>query len=116
MLGKDHAYVVDYVKLTTGFDLDKIVVPDVPETRMQLFRQVFPLMIGSLPKQMRLMKNLEEIIENNPQWCENTRREIMQTQDGRKLTEMWGDVLWPAFWNLLQMQNRSNKNYFLPGC
>ena len=114
MLGRDHAYVVDYVKLTTGFDLDKIVVPGVPETRLQLIRKVFPLMIGSLPKQMRLMKNLEEIIENNPQWCENTRSEIMQTQDGRKLAEMWREVLWPAFWNLLLMQNRSNKNYFLP--
>jgi pyruvate,water dikinase len=114
MVGKDHAYLVDYVKLTTGFDLDKIVVPDVPATRWQLLRQVLPLTFTMLPKQIKLMKVHEEILADNPDWCENTRIQIGETHDSHKLADMWDEVIWPAFWNLLQLQDKSNEDYFFP--
>jgi pyruvate,water dikinase len=114
MVGKDHAYLVDYVKLTTGFDLDKIVVPDVPATRWQLLRQVLPLTFTMLPKQIKLMKVHEEILADNPSWCENTRIHIGETEDKHKLADMWDEVLWPTFWNLLQLQDKSNEDYFFP--
>jgi pyruvate,water dikinase len=114
MLGKDHDYLVDYVQLTTGLDLGKIVVPDIPATRWQLFKRMLPLMITMLPKQLRLMKIYEEILEGNPEWCESTIQEIKQVQDNKHLAEMWNERLWPAFWNLLQLQDKSNEDYFFP--
>lgn len=114
MIGKDLDYLVDYTKLTTGFDLSKIIIPDIPINRWKLFRQFLPLMFKMLPKQIQLMKHYEEILEKNIPWCEDMRRVIIGTDDRLELADMWEETLWPGYWNLLQLQDKANEDYFNP--
>jgi pyruvate,water dikinase len=114
LMGKNETYLVDYVKLTIGFDLSKIVVPEIPATKWQLIKNIFPLMVTMLPKQIRLMKIHDQILKENPSWCKTTRDEIGRTVDRHRLARMWEEELWPAYWNLLQLQDKSNEDYFYP--
>jgi len=114
MVGQSDEYWADYIKLATGFEIQKIVVPKVPATRLQLFRSILPLMVTMLPKQVRLMRKHEQILAENPGWCENMRQELQQVQDKQKLADLWPDVLWPKYWDMLQLQDKSNEDYFYP--
>jgi phosphohistidine swiveling domain-containing protein len=114
MIGKDHDYLVDYTKLTTGLDLDKIIVPYLPMTRWQLFRMVLPMMLTMLPKQAKLMKRHQIILAGSPVWCGQMRETIGKCQDKEELAQLWDQELWPKFWDLLQIQDKSNEDYFYP--
>ena len=114
LTGKDLDYLTNYVKLTTGFDLRKIEIPELPVSRWNLIKFLIPLMMDMLPKQLKLMKRHEEILKDNVKWCEKTRELIKSIEDKSELAEMWLDELWPVYWDLLQLQDKSNEDYFLP--
>ena len=114
MIGKDKDFLVDYTKLTTGFDLSKVSIPDLPVRGWMLFKKFLPVMVDMLPKQIKLMKQYETILEENLPWCEEMRNLIPDMQDMVELGRMWEDKLWPAYWNLLQLQDKANEDYFNP--
>ena len=114
MVGQSEEYWQDYVKFATGFDISKIVVPKVAATRLQLFRSILPLMVTLLPKQVKLMKVHEQILAESPAWCRMMRQKIQQVTDKDALAALWGEVLWPKYWDLLQLQDKSNEDYFYP--
>lgn len=114
MAGQGQEFWQDYIKFATGFDISKIVVPKVPATRLQLFRSILPLMITLLPKQVKLMRRHEQILAENPAWCKKMRQQIRQVEEKEELSKLWPEVLWPKFWDLLQLQDKSNEDYFYP--
>jgi len=114
MIGKDQGFLVDYTKLTTGFDLSQVTIPDLPVKGWKLFRKFLPVMVDMLPKQVKLMKEYQAILDNNLPWCEEIRNMIPEIQDKSRLSRMWDDELWPAYWNLLQLQDKANEDYFNP--
>jgi pyruvate,water dikinase len=42
------------------------------------------------------------------------RQKIQNMQNKEELADMWGEVLWPKYWDLLQLQDKSNEDYFFP--
>jgi len=114
MVGQSEEYWQNYVKLATGFEISKIVVPKVPATRLQLFRRILPMMVTLLPKQIKLMRVHEQILAEIPAWCKEMRLKIQQVEDKEKLSLLWPEILWPKYWDLLQLQDKSNEDYFYP--
>ena len=114
LLKKSDEYKMEYVALTTGFRLEDITKPEIPMTIWQLLKEMLPKMVTMLPKQFRLMGRFDQIIEENPEKCNEVSELINRTTDKDSLDRMWDEQLFPFFWDLLQVQDKANEDYFFP--
>ena len=114
MVGKDEEFLVDYTKLTTGFDLSTVTIPPLHIKGLRLFLKFLPVMVKMLPEQSRLMKRHDEILAQNLPWAERMLDTIPGIHDPRKLAALWNEELWKSFWNILQLQDKANEDYFGP--
>ncbi len=83
-------------------------------TRWTVIKAMLPVMIELLPKQIRLMRKYEQILEATPERCRQLRQEIQETESKPQLIHLWRDEVHP-FWNdYLQLQDKANEDYFNP--
>jgi phosphohistidine swiveling domain-containing protein len=112
--GRSQEYTIDYVRLTTGFDLRGVTFPDIPLSRWYIIRSALPVQIKILPMQAKLMKRFDEIISSNPDYCDELRQQIHHTTEKNALVALWHDRVYPRFYDLLMIQDKANENYFFP--
>jgi pyruvate,water dikinase len=67
-----------------------------------------------LPKQLKLVKKFEEITSGNPDICKELIGKIQGLQSEQELMEIWHEEVFPCFYNLLMIQDKSNEDYFNP--
>jgi len=114
LINRSEEQMLDYLTLTTGHDLKNVTVVEVPLTKGQILKAMLPNMVTMLPKQFLLMKKFDRIIENNSDKCSEVIELIHRTTEKDKLADLWGSEIFPLFWNLLQVQDKANEDYFFP--
>ena len=114
LLNKDADYIKDYTALTTGFTFDYVTIPSIEKTKWQLVKVMVPNMVRMLPKQYRLMGKFEQIIQENPSHCQQLIGEISTMNQKEEIAAMWEEQLFTLYWNLLQVQDKANEDYFYP--
>jgi len=112
--GRSQEYTLDYMKMTTGFDLSGVTIPDVPISRWEIITSMLPIQLKLLPMQSKLMKQFDEIIASNPDRCEELRTQICNSNQKSELVALWHDEVYPRFFNLLMIQDKANEDYFFP--
>ena len=65
--GRKPEFLLNHIKLSTGFDLRGVSKPEIPLSRWAIIKAVFPIQRKMLPLQSRLMKEFDEIISRSRQ-------------------------------------------------
>ncbi len=112
--GSSEEDIVDQMTLTAGKVPPGITVPDIPLTRWGFIKAMLPLMRELLPRQLRLRRQFRQIIDTAPARCADQRQKIAQVYDGPALVALWQDEIEPAFTDFLQLQDKTNEDYFNP--
>ena len=112
--GQSHEKAIEYVQLTTGFNLRGVTLPEIPVSRWNIIKSMLPIQLDLLPKQARLMKRFDEIIAGNPTRCQELRQKIKKIDYRADLIELWHEQVFPLFFNILLVQDKSNEDYFNP--
>ncbi len=112
--GKSREFLLNYIKLSTGFNLQGVELPEIPLSRWTLIKAMFPVQRKMLPLQSRLMKQFDEIIAANPARCQELHQRIQETADNKTLIALWHEAVFPLFYDLLMIQDKANEDYFLP--
>lgn len=112
--GQSHEKAIEYVQLTTGFNLRGVTLPEVPVSRWNVIKSMLPIQLDLLPKQAKLMKRFDEITSSNPARCQELRRKIKEVANRAELIELWHEKVFPLFFNILLIQDKSNEVYFNP--
>jgi pyruvate,water dikinase len=112
--GQSHDATINLVKLTTGFDLNRVTLPKPQVSRWKIIKSMLPIQREILPMQARLMKRFDEIIAANPTRCQELRQVIKMTEDNASLVELWKVEVFPLFFDLLMIQDKANEGYFFP--
>jgi pyruvate,water dikinase len=102
------------MSLTAGTIPEGLTRPTIQTTKWAVIKAMLPVMIELLPKQLRLMRKYEEILEATPERCRQLRQRIQETESKRQLIRLWQEDINP-FWNdYLQLQDKANEDYFNP--
>jgi pyruvate,water dikinase len=112
--GRSHESTLEYVELTSGFNLRSVTLPRVPISRWNIIKTMLPIQRELLPMQARLMKRFDETITNNPARCQELRKQIKTVADRASLINLWHDQVFPLFFDLMMIQDKSNEDYFNP--
>jgi len=112
--GQSQDKALEYVEMTTGFKIRGVTLPKVPVSRWNIIKSMLPIQRELLPMQARLMKRFDEIISNNPARCQALRQEIMAVTDRASLIKLWHEEVYPLFFDLMMIQDKSNEDYFYP--
>lgn len=112
--GRSDEVIKDQIALTAGQIPEGITIPKIPVTRWAVIKRMLPIMFELLPKQYRLMKKSEQIIESTPEKCRQMRRQIREAEDGEQLIQRWREEVFPFFSDFLQLQDKANEDYFFP--
>jgi len=112
--GQSHDKALDYLEMTTGFNIKGLTLPPVPVSRWNIIKSMLPIQRELLPMQARLMKRFDEIISNNPARCHALRQKITDTKDKASLIKLWHAEVFPLFFDLIMIQDKSNEDYFNP--
>jgi len=114
LLNKSREYMLEYIALVTGHSLNRVTIKNLPLTKGQLLKVMLPKMITMLPKQFLLVRKFDQIIADNPAKCEQIINEVRACQGADSLVSLYNKKIFPLFWNLLQVQDKANENYFFP--
>jgi pyruvate,water dikinase len=112
--GSSEEDVRDQVALSAGIVPPGITMPDVPLTRWGFIRAMLPVMWELLPKQLRLRRKFRQIIESAPEQCARQRQKIAETDNKAALITLWQQEIVPCFIDFLQLQDKTNEDYFFP--
>ena len=112
--GRSHEGTLEYMELTTGFNIRSVTLPRVPVSRWKIIKTLLPIQRELLPMQARLMKRFDEIITNNPTRCQELRQQIKTVSDRAFLIKLWYEQVFPLFYDLMMIQDKSNEDYFFP--
>jgi len=112
--GKSHEQAVVGLELRLGPLPEGTDVPTIPISTKRLVAEMLPLAVKTVPRQIRLRKNYDEIIATAPERCRNLRLQIQETQDKAELISLWREEVWPLFDELLNLQDATNDDYFNP--
>jgi pyruvate,water dikinase len=112
--GRSHDSSLEYIELTTGFNLRGVTLPRVPVSRWNIIKSMLPIQRELLPLQARLMKRFDEITANNPARCQELRQQIKAVTDRASLIKLWHEQVFPLFYDLMMIQDKSNEDYFFP--
>lgn len=112
--GSSDEAIKEQIALTAGAIPEGITIPQVPVTRWSVIKCMLPIMFELLPKQFHLMRKSQQIIAETPRRCREFQRLIDDTQDEAKLIQLWQEVLFPAFNDFMQLQDKANEDYFFP--
>jgi len=117
MASFSRAFGVDvdtYVEMAIGINVRPVTSPPIPLSRWQLIKYLLPIQLQILPQQFKLMKKFDEIINENPQLCTALHECIAEVSTTGKLADLWDSDIYPHFYNLLMVQDKSNEDYFNP--
>ncbi len=106
--------ITSYVEKATGLNVSPVTSPVVPLSRWQIIRYMLPIQIKLLPMQSKMMKKFDEIINNNPWRCTELLEQLGKTNSKEALAALWESDIYPQFYNLLMVQDKSNEDYFNP--
>ena len=112
--GQSRDKALEYVEMTTGFKIRGVTLPKVPVSRWNIIKSMLPIQRELLPLQTRLMKRFDEIISNNPTRCHELRQKITTVTDRATLIKLWHEEVFPLFFDLMMIQDKSNEDYFYP--
>ena len=113
-VGSSEEAIREQVVLTAGILPSGVKVPEVPLARWGLLKAILPVMFELLPKQLRLKRHFAEIIASNPQRCRDLQEKIKREQTKHGLVALWQEDIFPYFQDLLQLQDKTNEDYFNP--
>ncbi len=103
-----------YVEMATGINVRPVTSPSIPLSRWQFIKYLLPIQLQILPLQFKLMKKFDEIINENPQRCTALLERVTKVSTSGKLAALWESDIYPHFYNLLMVQDKSNEDYFNP--
>ncbi len=103
-----------YVEMATGINVRPVTSPSIPLSRWQFIKYLLPIQLQILPLQFKLMKKFDEIINENPQRCTALLERVAKVSTSGKLAALWESDIYPHFYNLLMVQDKSNEDYFNP--
>ena len=106
--------IASYVEKATGLTVDPVTSPEVPLSRWQIIRRMLPIQFKLLPMQSKMMKKFDEIINNNPGQCAELLAQVGATSSKDALAALWESEIYPLFYNLMLVQDKSNEDYFNP--
>lgn len=112
--GRSDEVIKDQIALTAGRIPEGITIPKISVTRWAVIKRMLPIMFELLPKQYRLMKKFEEIVETTPEKCRQMRQQIREAEDEEQLVQLWHEEVFPFFSDFLQLQDKANEDYFFP--
>ena len=112
--GRSDEVIKDQIALTAGRIPEGITIPEIPVTRWAVIKRMLPIMFELLPKQYRLMRKHQEIIDGTPDRCRQLRQEIQEVENGEQLIQLWHEEIFPFFSDFLQLQDKANEDYFFP--
>jgi pyruvate,water dikinase len=112
--GRSDEVIKDQIALTAGTIPEGITIPKIPVTRWAVIRRMLPIMFELLPKQFRLMRKYQEIIDATPERCRQMSQKIEVAEDEAQLIQLWNDEVLPYFSDFLQLQDKANEDYFFP--
>jgi len=112
--GRSDEAIKEQIALTAGVIPEGITIPKVQVTKWSVIKRMLPIMFELLPKQFRLMRKFQEIVDETPQRCRQLRQQIWDTEDKAELIQLWHDEVYPAFSDFLQLQDKANEDYFFP--
>jgi pyruvate,water dikinase len=112
--GRSDEVIKDQIALTAGRIPDGITIPKIPVTKWLVIKGMLPIMFELLPKQYRLMRNFQQIIDSSPQKVEKLRRQIWAAENSAALIQIWQEEVLPYFSDMLQLQDKANEDYFFP--
>lgn len=112
--GRNREYLIELIENTTGLNLGDVTMPEAPVSRWKLIRSMLPIQKQLLPMQMKLMKRFDEIISSNPGRCQALHERIVSNKSRGELVDIWNGELYPLFFDLLMVQDKSNEDYFFP--
>lgn len=114
LINRSEEQLLDYLALTTGHELKNVTIVEVPLTKGQILKAMLPNMITMLPKQFLLMTRFNRIIEDNPEKCTQVTEMIHQITNKELLANLWQEQVFSLVWDLLQVQDKANEDYFFP--
>jgi hypothetical protein len=103
-----------YVEMATGINVRPVTSPPIPLSRWQFIKYLLPIQLQILPLQFKLMKKFDVIINENPHLCTGLLERIAKVSTSGKLAALWDSDIYPHFYNLLMVQDKSNEDYFNP--
>jgi len=112
--GQSHDKALNYLEMTTGFNIRGVTLPPVPVSRWNIIKSMLPIQRELLPMQARLMKRFDEIIAANPERCNELRQKLLEIDERAVLIKLWHEEIFPLFYDLMMIQDKSNEDYFFP--
>lgn len=106
--------ISSYMEMAAGIKVSPVTSPQIPLSRWQIIKRMLPIQIKLLPMQNRMMKKFDEIITSNPQRCAELIEKVGNTNSKDELAALWESDVYPLFYNLLMVQDKSNEDYFNP--
>jgi len=113
-IGRSDEGIRDFMEVRLGPLPEGIDIPTIPISTIGLLGDWLPLAIEMLPQQMRLKKRHQSIVASAPKRCRELRQRIRETNEKAGLIPLWRDEVWPLFWDLLQLLDGTNDDYFNP--
>jgi pyruvate,water dikinase len=112
--GRSEKDTLDQMTLTAGAVPEGVKIPPAPISKLGLIKEWIPIAKELLPRQFKLKRKYQEIINTVPERCQAFRRKIQEIEDKGKLITFWNDELYPYFDDFLQLQDTANEDYFNP--
>jgi pyruvate,water dikinase len=112
--GRSHEQAVDFLEVRLGPLPEGIDISIVPISTGQLVAELLPLTIRTLPRQIKLRRNCQDIIATTPKRCRNLQLQIQETQDKAGLIPLWREGVWLLFYELMNLLDATNDDYFGP--
>jgi phosphoenolpyruvate synthase/pyruvate phosphate dikinase len=112
--GKSDEGIRDFMEVRLGPLPEGIDIPTVPISTIGLLGDWIPLAVEMLPQQMKLKRQHQSIVASASERCRELRQRIRETNEKAGLIPLWHEEVWPLFWDLLQLLDGTNDDYFNP--
>jgi pyruvate,water dikinase len=112
--GKSDEEVRDFMEVRLGPLPEGIDIPTIPISTIGLLGDWIPLAVEMLPQQMKLKRQHQSIVASASERCRELRQRIRETNEKAGLIPLWHEEVWPLFWDLLQLLDGTNDDYFNP--
>jgi phosphohistidine swiveling domain-containing protein len=112
--GKSMEDTLDYIELAGGAIPEGAEIPVLPVSRLGLIKEMLPVQFQLLPRQFRLKRQADAIIDSIPTRCQKLREHIREITKGKMLIVLWQEEILPLFKDLILIQDGLNEDYFNP--